>query len=132
MKAKFDNVLLGFIIKSVFLSVVIVAFLTAIMSKVVLVFDLDNSYCAYSGFFVLFVTSVAVGFLSTVKFKNSLILMSILSNVPILILSVINSIINKSFGQLCISVAIIAFGSVLASVFNAKRTRKLKVWKWKI
>ena len=127
MKAKFDNVLLGFIIKSVFLSVVIVAFLTAIMSKVVLVFDLDNSYCAYSGFFVLFVTSVAVGFLSTVKFKNSLILMSVLSNVPILILSVINSIINKSFVQLCISVVIIAFGSVLASVFNAKRTRKLKV-----
>ena len=127
MKAKFDNVLLGFIIKSVFLSVVIVAFLTAIMSKVVLVLDLDNSYCAYSGFFVLFVTSVTVGFLSTVKFKNSLILMSVLSNMPILILSVINSIINKSFGQLCISVAIIAFGSVLASVFNAKRTRKLKV-----
>lgn len=127
MKAKFDNVLLGFIIKSVFLSVVIVAFLSAIMSKVILVFDLDNSYCAYSGFFVLFVTSVTVGFLSTVKFKNSLILMSVLSNVPILILSVINSIINKSFAQLCISVVIIAFGSVLASVFNAKRTRKLKV-----
>lgn len=127
MKAKFDNVLLGFIIKSVFLSVVIVAFLTAIMSKVVLVFDLDNSYCAYLGFFVLFVTSVAVGFLSTVKFKNSLILMSVLSNIPILILSVINSIISKSFGQFCISVVIIAFGSVLASVFNAKRTRKLKV-----
>lgn len=127
MKAKFDNVLLGFIIKSVFLSVVIVVFLTAIMSKVILVIDLDNSYCAYSGFFVLFVTSVAVGFLSTVKFKNSLILMSVLSNVPILILSVINSMINKSFGQLCISVVIIAFGSVLASVFNAKRTRKLKV-----
>lgn len=127
MKTKFNNVLLGFIIKSVFLSVVIVVFLTAIMSKVILVFDLDNSYCAYSGFFVLFVTSVAVGFLSTVKFKNSLILMSVLSNVPILILSVINSIINKSFGQLCISVVIIAFGSVLASVFNAKRARKLKV-----
>lgn len=132
MKAKFDNVLLRFIIKSVFLSVVIVVFLTAIMSKVILVIDLDNSYCAYSGFFVLFVTSVAVGFLSTVKFKNSLILMSVLSNVPILILSVINSMINKSFGQLCISVVIIAFGSVLASVFNAKRTRKMKVWKWKI
>lgn len=127
MKAKFDNVLLGFIIKSVFLSVVIVAFLTAIMSKAVLVFDLDNSYCAYLGFFVLFVTSVTVGFLSTVKFKNSLILMSVLSNIPILILSVINSIINKSFGQFCISVVIIAFGSVFASVFNAKRTRKLKV-----
>lgn len=127
MKAKFDNVLLGFIIKSVFLSVAIVAFLTAIMSKVVLVFDLDNSYYAYLGFFILFVTSVTVGFLSTVKFKNSLILMSVLSNVPILILSVINSIINKSFGQLCFSVVIIAFGSVLASVFNAKRTRKLKV-----
>ena len=127
MKAKFDNVLLGFIIKSVFLSVVIVAFLTAIMSKAVLVFDLDNYYCAYLGFFVLFVTSVAVGFLSTVKFKNSLILMSVLSNIPILILSVINSIINKSFGQFCISVVLIAFGSVFASVFNAKRTRKLKV-----
>lgn len=127
MKAKFDNVLLGFIIKSVFLSVVIVAFLTAIMSKAVLVFDLDNSYCAYLGYFVLFVTSVTVGFLSTVKFKNSLILMSVLSNIPILILSVINSIINKSFSQLCISVVIIAFGCVLASVFNAKRTRKLKV-----
>ena len=127
MKAKFDNVLLGFIIKSVFLSVVIVAFLTAIMSKAVLVFDLDNYYCAYLGFFVLFVTSVAVGFLSTVKFKNSLILMSVLSNIPILILSVINSIINKSFGQFCISVVIIAFGSVFGSVFNAKRTRKLKV-----
>lgn len=127
MKTKFDNVLLGFIIKSVFLSVVIVAFLTAIMSKVVLVFDLDNSYCAYLGFFILFVTSITVGYLSTVKFKNSLILMSVLSNVPILILSVINSIINKSFVQLCISVVIIAFGSVLASVFNVKRTRKLKV-----
>ncbi len=127
MKTKFDNVLLGFAAKSVFLSVVIIAFLTALSSKFVMIFDLDDSYCAYSGYLVLFITTFVVGTLSTFKFKNSLILMSILSNIPSLILSVINSVINKSIVQFFICVIIIVVGSVVASVFNAKKSRKLRV-----
>ena len=44
---KTDNILLGFVLKSVFLSIAFVVFLTAVFSKIVITFDLDNSYCSY-------------------------------------------------------------------------------------
>ena len=52
---KTDSILLGFVLKSVFLSIAFVVFLTAVFSKIVITFDLDNSYCSYLGYTVLFV-----------------------------------------------------------------------------
>lgn len=127
MKTKFDNVLIGFVIKSVFLSVVCVAFFTAGLSKLALVLDLDNSYYKYLGYFILFLSSFITAFISTAKFKNSLILMCLLSNLLVIILSVINSLMNKSFVQFVIDIFIIVISCAVAAVFNAKRSRKLKV-----
>lgn len=124
---KTDSVLLGFVLKSVFLSIVFVAFLTAVFTKLTMMFDLDISYCSYFGYVVLFIASFATAFLTTTNFKNSLVLMCILSNIPAIILSVINSIINKSFFQLVICAVIIIVGSLLSAIINAKRTRKFKV-----
>lgn len=124
---KTDNILLGFVLKSVFLSIAFVVFLTAVFSKIVITFDLDNSYCSYLGYAVLLITSFITALLSTMNFKNSLALMCVLSNIPVIILSVINSIANKSFVQLAICAVIIIVGSLLSAIINAKRTRKLKV-----
>lgn len=124
---KTDSVLLGFVLKSVFLSIVFVVFLTAVFTKLTMMFDLDISYCSYFGYAVLFISSFATAFLTTMNFKNSLVLMCILSNIPVIILSVINSIVNKSFLQLVICAVIIIVGSLLSAIINAKRTRKFKV-----
>ena len=124
---KTDNILLGFVLKSVFLSILFVAFLTAVFGKIVITLDLDNSYCLYLGYAVLFFTSFITALLSTMNFKNSLVLMCVLSNIPVIILSVINSIVNKSFVQLVICAVIVIAGSLLSAIINAKRTRKLKV-----
>lgn len=124
---KTDSVLLGFVLKSVFLSIVFVAFLTAVFTKLTMMFDLDISYCSYFGYAVLFIASFVTAFLTTMNFKNSLVLMCILSNIPVIILSVINSIVNKSFLQLVICAVIIIVGSLLSAIINAKRTRKFKV-----
>lgn len=124
---KTDSILLGFVLKSVFLSIAFVVFLTAVFSKIVITFDLDNSYCSYLGYTVLFITSFITALLSTMNFKNSLALMCVLSNIPVIILSVINSIANKSFIQLAICAVIVIVGSLLSAILNAKRTRKLKV-----
>lgn len=124
---KTDSILLGFVLKSVFLSIAFVVFLTAVFSKIVITFDLDNSYCSYLGYTVLFITSFITALLSTMNFKNSLALMCVLSNIPVIILSVINSIVNKSFVQLAICAVIVIVGSLLSAIINAKRTRKLKV-----
>lgn len=124
---KTDNILLGFVLKSVFLSIAFVVFLTAVFSKIVITFDLDNSYCSYLGYAVLLITSFITALLSTINFKNSLALMCVLSNIPVIILSVINSIANKSFIQLAICAVIVIVGSLLSAIINAKRTRKLKV-----
>lgn len=124
---KTDNILLGFVLKSVFLSIAFVVFLTAVFSKIVITFDLDNSYCSYLGYAVLLITSFITALLSTMNFKNSLALMCVLSNISVIILSVINSIANKSFIQLAICAVIIIAGSLLSAIINAKRTRKLKV-----
>lgn len=124
---KTDNILLGFVLKSVFLSTAFVVFLTAVFSKIVITFDLDNLYCSYLGYAVLLITSFITALLSTMNFKNSLALMCVLSNIPVIILSVINSIANKSFIQLAICAVIVIAGSLLSAIINAKRTRKLKV-----
>lgn len=127
MKTKFDNVLIGFIVKSVFLSVVCIAFFTAALSKLVMSFDLDNSYYKFLGYLILMLSSFLTAFISTVKFKNSLVLMCLLSNLPVIILSVINSFVNKSFVQFVINILIIVVSCAAAAVLNAKRSRKLKV-----
>lgn len=127
MKTKFDNVLIGFVIKSVFLSVVCIAFFTAALSKLAMGLDLNNSYYKYLGYFILFLSSFITAFISTVKFKNSLILMCLISNSPVVILSVINSFVNKSFVQFVIDIFIIVISCAVAAVLNAKRSRKLKV-----
>lgn len=124
---KTDSVLLGFVLKSVFLSIVFVVFSTAVFTKLTMMFDLDISYCSYFGYAVLFIASFATAFLTTMNFKNSLVLMCILSNIPVIILSVINSIVNKSFLQLVICAVIIIVGSLISAIINAKRTRKFKV-----
>lgn len=124
---KTDSVLLEFVLKSVFLSIVFVAFLTAVFTKLTMMFDLDISYCSYFGYVVLFIASFATAFLTTMNFKNSLVLMCILSNISVIILSVINSIVNKSFLQLVICAVIIIVGSLISAIINAKRTRKFKV-----
>ena len=124
---KTDNILLGFVLKSVFLSIAFVVFLTAVFSKIVITFDLDNSYCSYLGYAVLLITSFITALLSTMNFKNSLALMCVLSNIPVIILSVINSIVNKSFIQLAICAVIVIVGSLISAIINAKRSRKLKV-----
>ena len=124
---KTDNILLGFVLKSVFLSIAFVVFLTAVFSKIVITFDLDNSYCSYLGYAVLLITSFITALLSTINFKNSLALMCVLSNIPVIILSVINSIANKSFIQLAICAVIVIVGSLLSAIINAKRSKKLKV-----
>lgn len=127
MKTKFDNILIGFIVKSVFLSVVCIAFFAAALSKLAMGLDLDNSYYKYLGYFILFLSSFLTAFISTVKFKNSLVLMCLLSNLPVIILSVINSFVNKSFVQFVINILIIVVSCAVAAVLNAKRSRKLKV-----
>ena len=119
---KTDSVLLGFVLKSVFLSIVFVAFLTAVFTKLTMMFDLDIYYCSYFGYAVLFIASFATAFLTTINFKNSLVLMCILSNIPAIILSVINSIVNKSFLQLVICAVIIIAGSLISAIINAKST----------
>ena len=124
---KTDNILLGFVLESVFLSIAFVVFLTAVFSKIVITFDLDNSYCSFLGYAVLLITSFITALLSTMNFKNSLALMCVLSNIPVIILSVINSIVNKSFIQLAICAVIVIVGSLISAIINAKRSRKLKV-----
>ena len=115
---KTDNILLGFVLKSVFLSIAFVVFLTAVFSKIVITFDLDNSYCSYLGYAVLLITSFITALLSTMNFKNSLSLMCVLSNIPVIILSVINSIANKSFIQLAICAVIVIVGSDVKIAFR--------------
>lgn len=116
------GIIAGFIIKDIILSVIAVALFTAIFSFAVYKLDCDLKYCRTAGYAVLALSSFIISYFSAKGIKSNIMTASIISVLPLIIFSVINSVIlKKSIPSATASVIIIILVSVISSIINAKR-----------
>ena len=124
---KNKSILAVFTVKSIITSIICVLLFTSVFSYIALKLDLDKSYYSWFGYICLMLSAFATSFVSTCKFQNSLILMSLIANIPLMLISVINSFVNKSFIQAVISLVVIVASGFASALVCAKKSKGFKV-----
>lgn len=124
---KSNGILLPYILKSVILNIGICALLCIISSYIIFKFDLDESYYTIFGYLVVGITSFFTSLVSAKGFKNNLLILSVFSNIILIVITIVNSIIGKNAMIFIVNIAIILACSFLSSIINTKKSSKFKV-----
>ncbi|MCM1285616.1 MAG: hypothetical protein NC213_02350 [Acetobacter sp.] len=119
------SLFLKFTLKSILISYLFVALLSVIASYVILKLDLDLSCLNYTSIAVCVVSAFATPLFTNSDFKNNFLLLSILSILPLILFSIINSIINRnSFIFTLIKVALEIAMAVFSAIIKTIRKRR--------
>lgn len=124
---KSNGVLMPFVIKSTILNVICTVLLLLIFSAVIYKLDLGDEYYNIFAYISVGVTSFLTSLLAVKGYKNNIFVLSLLSNIILIVLSAVNAIINSDGISLLINIAVIAVFSFLSSLINSKNTSKFKV-----
>lgn len=124
---KSKGVLMPFVLKSVVFNVVCTALMLLIFTSVIFKLDLGDEYYTIFAYMSVAITSFLTSLIAVKGYKNNIFVMSVLSNLLLFVISVINSIINSDGLSLLINIALIVLCSLLSSIINSKSASKFKV-----
>lgn len=124
---KSKGVLMPFVLKSIVFNVVCTALMLLIFTSVIFKLDLGDEYYTIFAYISVAITSFLTSLIAVKGYKNNIFVMSVLSNILLFVISVINSIINSDGLSLLINIAVIVLCSLLSSIINSKSTSKFKV-----
>ena len=124
---KSKGVLMPFVLKSVVFNVVCTALMLLIFTSLIFKLDLGDEYYKIFAYMSVAITSFLTSLIAVKGYKNNIFVMSVLSNVLLFVISVINSIINSDGLTLLINIAVIVLCSLLSSIINSKSASKFKV-----
>lgn len=124
---KSNNLLTAYIVKSVISSVVISAIFLLIFSEIIIKLDLGDTYYNIFSVAVLVISSLITPLISTGKIKNNILVMSFISNSPLIIITLINAFSIKNIILTVSELAAILLSSFVASLIISKRKAKFKV-----
>lgn len=124
---KSKGVLMPFVLKSIVFNVVCTALMLLIFTSLIFKLDLGDEYYIIFAHMSVAITSFLTSLIAVKGYKNNIFVMSVLSNVLLFVISVINSIINSDGLTLLINIAVIVLCSLLSSIINSKSASKFKV-----
>lgn len=124
---KSKGVLMPFILKSIIINIVSSVVMLLIFSTLIYKLDLGDEYYKIFAFVSVGVTSFLTSLIAVKGYKNNILVMSILSNIILIVISIFNSIINADGISLLINIVITVLCSFLTSIINSKSTSKFKV-----
>lgn len=124
---KSKGVLMPFILKSIIINIVSSVVMLLIFSTLIYKLDLGDEYYKIFAFVSVGVTSFLTSLIAVKGYKNNILVMSILSNIILIVIFVVNSIINADGISLLINIVITVLCSFLTSIINSKSTSKFKV-----
>lgn len=124
---KSKGVLMPFVLKSVVFNVVCTALMLLIFTSVIFKLDLGDEYYTIFAYMSVAITSFLTSLIAVKGYKNNIFVMSVLSNILLFVISVVNSIINSDGLTLLINIAVIVLCSLLSSIINSKSASKFKV-----
>ena len=116
-----------FVLKSVVFNVVCTALMLLIFTSVIFKLDLGDEYYTIFAYMSVAITSFLTSLIAVKGYKNNIFVMSVLSNILLFVISVVNSIINSDGLTLLINIAVIVLCSLLSSIINSKSASKFKV-----
>ena len=116
-----------FILKSIIINIVSTVVMLLIFSTLMYKLDLGDEYYKIFAFVSVGVTSFLTSLIAVKGYKNNILVMSILSNIILIVISIANSIINADGISLLINIVITVLCSFLTSIINSKSTSKFKV-----
>lgn len=124
---KSNNLLTSFILKSVISSLVIPAVLLILFSEIIIKLDLGDTYYNIFSVSILVIASLITPLIAVGKLKNNILIMSILSNLLLIIITLINAFTVKSIILTVSEFIAIFLSSFIASLIITKRKAKFKV-----
>lgn len=124
---KSKGVLMPFVLKSIVFNVVCTALMLLIFTSVIFKLDLGDEYYTIFAYMSVAITSFLTSLIAVKGYKNNIFVMSVLSNILLFVISVVNSIINSDGLTLLINIAVIVLCSLLSSIINSKSASKFKV-----
>lgn len=123
-----NGLLIKFILKSVFLTLISVLLFSLLFSFAVSKLDLDLKYLIYFSYAVNAFSAVIISYLSVKSFKNNGFVMGLLSAVPLIIYSLINLIVNgNNIVHFLIKIGVVLLISGIFGLLSTKKTKKYKV-----
>ncbi len=131
IKSSIDSKLLfTFIFKSIVISAVTGAALSALAAFIIYKLDISFEYSQYFSAVITVITAGVTSYLCSMSFKNSGFLIGIVSIMPMLLFSFINMIVNKNTLWLFIvklALAVVIAG--LSGAFAVKKSKKIRIGK---
>ncbi len=123
-----NGLLIKFILKSVFLTLISVLLFSLLFSFAVSKLDLDLKYLIYFSYAVNAFSAVIISYLSVKSFKNNGFVMGLLSAVPLIIYSLVNLIVNgNNIVHFLIKIGVVLLISGIFGLLSTKKTKKYKV-----
>lgn len=123
-----NGLLIKFILKSVFLTLISVLLFSLLFSFAVSKLDLDLKYLIYFSYAVNAFSAVIISYLSVKSFKNNGFVMGLLSAVPLIIYSLVNLIVNgNNIVHFFIKIGVVLLISGIFGLLSTKKTKKYKV-----
>lgn len=117
-----NKIIIKYIIKIIVLTIASVGILTATLSYLAFKLDWDTSHLNILSVFIILISSIIITSISTTDFKNSLLLLSAISNIPLLIFSLLNVVFYEgNWLNLLIKIVIFAFVSILNSWIKTRK-----------
>lgn len=124
---KSNNLLTAYIVKSVISSIAVSALFLLIFSEIIIKLDLGDTYYNIFSVAVLVISSLLTPLISTGKIKNNILIMSLISNLLLIIVTFINAFTIKNIILTVSEFATILLSSFVASLIISKRKAKFKV-----
>lgn len=122
------GLLINYAVRIVLTTVLSVLVQSLLFSFIVLQFDIDLELLKYFGVIITILSSIIISYVSTIGFKNNVLLLSIISVIPLLLISIINFAVNNgSTTAILIKILGIILCSILVSVI--KVSKKLR-WRY--
>lgn len=117
-----NSILFKYIIKALSVSIICVALLSLIVSEILYKLDLPTDGAGVITFIICVLTAFVTAFFSTFGFKNNGAVLGALSELPLIILIIVNMTFNKT--DIILSLIKIAIVLIIGAVTGAFRVRK--------
>lgn len=116
------GLLINYAVRTVLTTVLSVFVQSLLFSFIVLQFDIDLELLKYFGVIITILSSIIISYVSTIGFKNNVMLLSVISVIPLLLLSIINFAVNNgSTTAILIKILGIILCSILVSVIKVSK-----------
>lgn len=116
------GLLINFVIRIALTTVLSILIQSLLFSFIALEFDIDLSVLKYFGVVITILSSIIISYVSTIGFKNNVMLLSVISVIPLLLISIINFAVNKGNGLIMLTKVIgIILCSILVSVIKVSK-----------